>query len=139
MRSFKYIVQFVFFLAVVVVGIYFGNENDEPLSIMVFGNLQDPVPVWFVVLISFFVGATVAGIYFSFELIRLWAENRRLKKKIPPTSSTGSSAFRPSNTSFGGSSTLGSSNTKMSSSFNSPNYSSRPTFGSTAGPRGKLP
>ena len=80
MRTVKYVLQFMFFLGIIVGGIFFGSENTEPIRIVVMGNLADPMPVWFVVLAAFFIGAALSGIYFSLELFRLWLKVRRMEK-----------------------------------------------------------
>lgn len=80
MRSLKVIIQFLVLLVLVVFGIYFGSENSEVVRVVVAGTLLDPVPIWLVVLASFFVGAALAGTYFSMEIIRLWLKVRRLQK-----------------------------------------------------------
>lgn len=80
MRTVKYVLQFIFFLGIIVCGIFFGSENTDPIRIVIMGNLTDPMPVWFVVLAAFFIGAALSGIYFSLELFRLWLRVRRIEK-----------------------------------------------------------
>ena len=98
MRTMKYVLQFVFFLAIVVGGIFFGSENTDAIRIVVMGNLTDPMPVWFVVLAAFFIGAALSGLYFSLELFRLWLKVRRIEReKNSANYSKGSTGFRFSN------------------------------------------
>ena len=80
MRTFKYIVQFLILLVLVIGGIFFGSENTDAIRIVVLGNLTDPIPIWFVVLIAFFAGAALSGVYFSVELFRLWMKVRRIER-----------------------------------------------------------
>jgi uncharacterized membrane protein YciS (DUF1049 family) len=126
MKSLKYIFQFLFLLALVVVGIYFGSENSEQVRIVVLGNLLEPVPIWFLVLVAFFFGASLAGFYFSFELIRLWMEVKRLRKQSSASSSAGGFGFKSTGASSGGGNLGG----PRMTPFSSPSYAPRAPFGS---------
>jgi uncharacterized integral membrane protein len=105
MRTFKYIVQFLILLTLIIGGIFFGSENTDAIRIVLMGNLTDPIPIWFVVLIAFFMGAALSGVYFSFELFRLWMKVRRIDKDRGPGSTKHSGGFRfssPSSTNDSG-------------------------------------
>ena len=59
MRSVRLIIQGVVFLGLIVLGIYFGSENSEAIRIVFLGKLMDPMPIWLIVLLSFFTGAAL--------------------------------------------------------------------------------
>lgn len=108
MRTIKYIIQFLFLLLLVVGGIYFGSENTDAIRIVIMGTLTDPIPIWFVVLIAFFAGAALSGIYFSVELIRLWMKLRSVDKGYRSKNMNKNSGGFKFSDSSGGSSTAGS-------------------------------
>ncbi len=88
MKSLKVIVEFGFFLVLILGGIYFGSQNVEPVRIMVLGKLLEPLPLWMLMLVSFGLGSVLAGCFFSYELVKLWLEAKRLRKESDKDSTT---------------------------------------------------
>ena len=88
MKGLKIIPLFLVLLVCTYVGILFVEANRDEVTVR-FGAYQaGPAALGLVVLTSILLGMLVAGILCSFELMVLVMQNRRLRRKGPPTSMT---------------------------------------------------
>ena len=87
MRIIRLIIYFTTFLGLMALGIMFGIENTQELTLTFFKFVQRytftvVAPLWIAVGGSFLAGAFLTIIVFSLELMRMHFQIRRLKKQL---------------------------------------------------------
>ena len=87
MKFIKLSFCFLLCLVLVVLGIMFGIENQQEITITFFGSFQKitligQMPLWLAVGCSFIIGALLTFVVFLAEMIKLHLSMRRLKKEL---------------------------------------------------------
>ena len=82
MKGLKLIPLFLFLMIMVFIGMKFVDANREEVIIN-FGNYQSlPTSQGFVVLTSALIGMVVCGTLCSVEILALYVQNRKLRRKL---------------------------------------------------------
>ena len=82
MRGLKIIPMFLLLIGLTYTGMLFVQANSEEVVVKM-GNYQSPaIALGFVVMTSIFLGMIVCGVLCSVEMLGLYVQNRKLKKKI---------------------------------------------------------
>ena len=102
MRTIRLVVYFVAFLALMALGIMFGIENTQEVTLTFFKFLQKHTftlvsPLWIAVGVSFLAGAILTVLVFSLELMKMHLQIRRFKKQLKQMGAYSSS---PSNETY---------------------------------------
>src|SRR3989338_4684170 len=104
MRILRLVIYFMAFLTLMTLGIIFGIENTQEVTLTFFKFIQKYTftltsPLWIVIGISFLAGSILTVIGFSLELIKMQLQIRKFKKQLknigtydsPPSNETYSS------------------------------------------------
>ncbi|NCN26136.1 LapA family protein [bacterium] len=108
MRAFKIGFWALLTLGIVVSCVFFALQNNDPMTVTLFGHTTEVQPKWKVLLISSVVGAILSTIFFIIELvvlesknIRLRRTNRRLMRAVEKYKKSEDSVHEPSEKGFG--------------------------------------
>jgi uncharacterized integral membrane protein len=71
---------FIVLMVLVVMGVFFARDNSYFVSLGFMGREFTPVPLWVLIFASFFTGVLLAAAFFSWEIIRLNVQKRKLTK-----------------------------------------------------------
>ena len=78
----KLIFQFIFFLVLLIGGIYLCTDNALEVDIVFFGKEFEAKPLWMVMLVSFGAGALVSLIFCVLEIMKAWQKIFVLKRQV---------------------------------------------------------
>lgn len=82
MKGLKIIPMFLVLMGLTYAGMLFVQSNSEEIIVKM-GSYQTPsAPIGLVVMSSIFLGMVVCGVLCSVEMLGLYVQNRKLKKKI---------------------------------------------------------
>lgn len=82
MKGLKIIPLFLVLIALTYSGMLFVHSNGDEITVKLGEYSFPPTAIGFVVLTSIFVGMVVCGVLCSIEMLALYVQNRRLKKKL---------------------------------------------------------
>ena len=82
MKGLKIIPLFLVLIALTYSGMLFVHSNADEITVKLGDFTFPPTAVGFVVLTSIFVGMAICGVLCSIEMLALYVQNRRLKKKL---------------------------------------------------------
>ncbi|MSP19770.1 MAG: LapA family protein [Bdellovibrionales bacterium] len=82
MKGLKIIPMFLVLMALTYAGMLFVQANSEEVIVRLGLSQSPPLAIGFVVLTSIFIGMLVCGTLCSVEMLALYVQNRKLKKKI---------------------------------------------------------
>ena len=102
MRILRLVIYFMAFLTLMTLGIIFGIENTQEVTLTFFKFIQKYTftlvsPLWIVVGVSFLAGSVLTVVVFSMELVKTHLQIRRLKKQLK---NMGAQYTPPSNESY---------------------------------------
>ena len=82
MKGLKIIPRFLVLMGLSYAGLLFVQANNDEIVVK-FGSYQFPsMPVGLIVLSSIFIGMVICGVLCTIEILALYVQNRKLKKKI---------------------------------------------------------
>lgn len=82
MKGLKIIPMFLVLMALTYAGMLFVQANSDEVIVRLGPSQSPPLAIGFVVLTSVFLGMVVCGTLCSIEMLALYVQNRKLKKKI---------------------------------------------------------
>ena len=82
MKGLKIIPLFLVLIALTYSGMLFVHSNADEITVKLGDFTFPPTAVGFVVLTIIFVGMAICGVLCSIEMLALYVQNRRLKKKL---------------------------------------------------------
>ena len=82
MKGLKIIPMFLVLIALTYAGMLFVQANSDLVSVQVSGHTVGPMATGFMVLSSVFLGMVICGLLCSVEMLGLYVQNRKLKKKL---------------------------------------------------------
>jgi len=82
MRGLKIIPMFLLLIGLTYAGMLFVQGNSEEIVVKIWGYQSPPIAIGFVVMTSVFIGMVACGLLCSVEMLGLYIQNRKLKKKI---------------------------------------------------------
>lgn len=80
MRGIKLGLWAIFTIFVIVVAVALVNQNSEPTAIAIFNYISEPMPKYFILIVTFVLGALFSSLFFIVELIVLESRCLRLKR-----------------------------------------------------------
>lgn len=85
MKGLKIIPIFLVLIVLTYTGMLFVQANSDMVSVQLGGHTIGPMASGFMVLSSVFLGMVVCGLLCSVEMLGLYVQNRKLKKKLSQT------------------------------------------------------
>ena len=82
MKGLKIIPTFLVLIGLSYVGVVFVQANSDEVVVRLGAFESRPMAVGFMVLTSVFVGMVLSGLLCSIEMLALYVQNRKLRKKI---------------------------------------------------------
>ncbi len=82
MRGLRIIPAFLLLVVLSFVGAVFVVQNNDPVSVRFFAYEVPPTKLGLIVLTSILTGMVIAALFCSVELLSLYVQNRRLRRKI---------------------------------------------------------
>lgn len=82
MKGLKIIPMFITLMALAYLGIIFVRHNPDEVSVRLGQMVTPPAQLGFVILSSILAGMVTAGLLCSVELLVLYVQNQRLKRKL---------------------------------------------------------
>lgn len=80
MRAFKIGFWAILTLAIIVSCVFFALQNNDPMTVTLFGNTTEVQPKWKILLVAGIAGAILSTIFFIIELVVLESKNIRLRR-----------------------------------------------------------
>ena len=82
MRGLKIIPMFLVLIGLTYLGMLFVQANGEEIVVKLLGYQTPAAPTGLVVMTSVFIGMVLCGMLCSVEILALYVQNRKLKKKV---------------------------------------------------------
>ncbi len=82
MKGLKIIPMFLLLIALTYTGMLFVQANGDEMVVKLGSYQTPPIAIGFIILSSVFVGMIICGVLCSVEMLGLYVQNRRLKKKL---------------------------------------------------------
>ncbi len=83
MRGLRIIPMFIGLIILSYFGMWFVDLNRNEVTLNIGPHTTQPTALGFVVLTSILLGMVVSGLFCSVEILALYMQNRRLKRKLP--------------------------------------------------------
>jgi uncharacterized integral membrane protein len=82
MKGLKIIPLFLAIMGMTYAGMLFVQANNDEVVVKMGAYVSPPMAVGFMVLTSIFIGMVICGFLCSVEMLALYVQNRKLKKKL---------------------------------------------------------